>query len=202
MNRKFWLRNLKHWVKRAVYRNGFGRVSVGAHTYGAPRVRWWGESANLEIGRYCSIAEGVEIFLGGNHRVDWITTYPFMLFKGWPEAKGVPGHPRSRGDVVIGHDVWLGAGCVILSGVTIGHGAVIGCRAVVARDVAPYQIVAGNPATSVRQRFTDVQIGRLLAAAWWDWTEDRIRKAMPDLLSGDIERFLSHSAKDDKAARI
>lgn len=190
MTRQFFIRNLKHWIKRRVYRTKGGEIRVGAHTYGAPRVRWWGEDANLVIGKFCSIAEGVEIFLGGNHRVDWVTTFPFPWFGRWPEARNIAGHPGTRGDVVIGNDVWLGAGCVILSGVRIGHGAVVGCRAVVSRDVPDYAIVAGNPASLVRMRFDAARIAGLLASAWWDWDEARIRQKMPLLLSSQIDEFL------------
>ena len=189
MNYRFIAKNYRHWIKRLLHRNG-GRVEVGEHTYGAPRIRWWGERANLSIGKYCSIAEGVEIFLGGNHRIDWVSTYPFPIFRRWPEARNIAGHPGTKGDVVIGNDVWLGAGCVILSGVTVGHGAVVGCRAVVARDVPDYAIVAGNPATLVRMRFDPERIDKLLKSAWWDWSPSKIKDKMPLLLSADIDRFL------------
>lgn len=190
MNLRFVLRNWRHWIKQRLHRGGGGRIEIGSYTYGTPRVRWWGENANLRVGSYCSIAEGVEIFLGGNHRTDWVTTYPFSLFKPWPEAHAITGHPASRGDVTIGNDVWLGAGCVILSGVTIGHGAVVGCRAVVSRDVPDYAIVAGNPATLVRMRFAPDLIAGLLADAWWNQPPEVLRRRMPLLLSPDIEAFL------------
>jgi len=188
---RFHLKNYRHALRKLFFRGRGGDVVIGAHTYGAPLVRWWGEPANLVIGKFCSIADDVEIFLGGNHRTDWVTTYPFPVFREWPEARGVQGHPATRGDVRIGHDVWLGSGSVILSGVTVGHGAVVACRAVVTRDVPPYSIVAGNPATVVRARFTQDQVERLLRAAWWDWEPARLRTTLPLLLSGDVERFLA-----------
>lgn len=195
------LKNPKHWIKRILSRSSSGRIDIGAHTYGAPRVRWWGEDANLVIGKYCSIAEGVEIYLGGNHRTDWVTTFPFSWFrKSWPEARELRGHPATRGDVVIGNDVWLGAGCVILSGVRIGDGAVVGCRAVVARDVAPYAIVVGNPAREVRKRFDENRIARLLDVQWWNWPEDRVRRNVQLLLDTNIDHFLSAAAPVDTAA--
>lgn len=168
---------------------------MGEHTYGAPLIRWWGEPANVSIGRYCSIADGVEIFLGGNHRVDWITTFPFPVFsRTWPEALLHTGHPASRGDVRIGHDVWLGSGCTVLSGVTIGHGAVVAARAVVTRDVPDYAIVAGNPASIVRMRFDAERVGQLLDIAWWNWNREKIRAEIPGLLSDDIDGFLLRHA--------
>jgi acetyltransferase-like isoleucine patch superfamily enzyme len=192
MNLRFLLKNYQHWLRRLLLPGGGGgRIRIGRHTYGAPLVRWWGEPADLTIGRYCSIADGVEIFLGGNHRVDWITTYPFPVFsRAWPEAKRIEGHPTTRGDVRIGHDVWLGSRCTIFSGVTIGHGAVVAGRAVVTRDVPDYAIVAGNPAVVVRRRFDASQVERLLRTAWWDWPPERVRQCLPLLLSGDVEAFL------------
>ena len=92
--------------------------------------------------------------------------------------------------VTIGHDVWVGHGAVILPGVTIGHGAVIGANAVVTRDVEPYMIVAGVPARPVRPRFATAVADRLLELAWWDWPEDRIFAAIPDMQALAIEAFL------------
>ncbi len=190
----FVLKNYRHWIRRFLYRGNGGNISVGQHTYGSPMVRWWGESANLSIGKYCSIADDVEIFLGGNHRTDWVSTYPFPVFRQWPEARKITGHPGTRGDVKIGNDVWLGAGCVILSGVAIGNGAVIGCRSVVTRNVPDYAIVAGNPATIIRMRFSPEQIDRLVESAWWNWPPCRIRKSLALLLSPDLENFLRGSS--------
>lgn len=160
---------------------------IGAYSYGSPKVRFPESGARLSIGRFGSIADGVEILLGGNHRLDWITTYPFpALPRLWPEAAGIPGSDTSRGDVSIGHDVWLGSQCMVLSGVTIGHGAAVAARAVVTRDVPPYAIVAGNPARIVRYRHSEPDIARLLAARWWMRPEAEIRRMLPVLLSGDI----------------
>jgi virginiamycin A acetyltransferase len=162
-----------------------GQIAVGAHTYGRPKVRFAESGSRLTIGRYGSIADGVEILLGGNHRLDWITTYPFPALPGiWPEAAGLDGSHVSNGDVSIGHDVWLGSQCIILSGVTIGHGAVVAARAVVTRDVPPYAIVAGNPARVVRRRLSDAQIEALLAKRWWDLPDTEIRRLLP-ILSSD-----------------
>ena len=109
-------------------RHGF---SIGEYSYGRPKVRFPESGRKLTIGRYCSIADKVEILLGGNHRTDWVTTYPFAAMRGlWPTAPDADYH-ASGGDVTIGHDVWLGSGVLILSGVAIGHGAVVAARAVV-----------------------------------------------------------------------
>ncbi len=165
----------------------YRHYAIGAHTYGSPRVLSWDETTSLAIGRYCSIARGVTIALGGEHRSDWVTTYPFGEF--WPEAAGIEGHPRSRGDVVIGNDVWIGLDALILSGVTIGDGAVIGARAVVTKDVPPYAVVAGNPAQVVKYRFDDETIARLLAIRWWDWPEAKVREHLSALMSPDVAAF-------------
>lgn len=164
---------------------------IGDYTYGTPIVLGWGEGRRLKIGKFCSIAGGVIIFLGGNHRVDWVTTYPFVEFpEEWPKAKGITGHPVSKGDVVIGNDVWIGYGATILSGVRVGDGAVIGAMAVVAGDVEPYSIVAGNSARLVRKRFDEETIDRLLQIRWWDWPLERIRDNVGILMSGDVSALV------------
>ncbi|MBU3888549.1 CatB-related O-acetyltransferase [Methylosinus sporium] len=167
----------------------FPQYRIGRGTYGGDLVVFsWNEGAVLEIGHYTSIGPGVRIFLGGEHRTDWVTTFPFNWL--WPCAQHYTGHPKTKGDVVIGSDVWIGAEAMIMSGVTIGDGAVIGARAVVARNVPPYAIVVGNPARFLRCRFDEKTIDRLLALRWWDWPEADIAHAMPDLLSGRISSFL------------
>ena len=172
------------------YRFGRGTYDDGLE------ILEWGEGAKVSIGQFCSIAAGVKIFLGGNHRTDWVTTYPFSQFQAaWPAATGIGGHPATRGDVTIGNDVWIGAGATILSGVTIGDGAVVGASAVVSRDVPPYAIVAGNPGRVARYRFAQGTIDRLLATKWWDWPEDKISRFMPRLLGADIEAFLDEAAR-------
>jgi acetyltransferase-like isoleucine patch superfamily enzyme len=134
---------------------------IGEHTYGTPAVLTWQEGTSLKIGKYSSIADNVTIFLGGNHRTDWVTTYPFNVLD--PAADYIKGHPHSRGDVIIGNYVWPGRGYVIMSGVTIGDGACVAANAVVTRNVAPYAIVGGSPAKIIRKRFTDAQIEHLLS---------------------------------------
>jgi virginiamycin A acetyltransferase len=158
--------------------------AVGEGTYGRPKVRFPESGAQLTIGRYTSIADGVEILLGGNHRTDWVTTYPFPALPTlWPEAGGRDDHQVTRGDVSIGHDVWLGSQCMILSGVSIGHGAVVAARSVVTRDVPPFAIVGGNPARVIRMRFDEATIAGLLARAWWDWPRQRIVQELPMLMA-------------------
>lgn len=161
---------------------GRSKVSVGRFTYGIETltIHQWNEGAALRIGQFCSLARGAEVFLGGNHRTDWITTYPFgHVFQDLLETPEIEGHPATRGDVVIGNDVWIGSGAKIMSGVTIGDGAVIAAQALVTRDVAPYSIAGGNPCQPIRARFPD-EISALLAALrWWDLPVEDIRRIAP-----------------------
>ena len=166
---------------------------IGEYTYGTPFVHTHGDT-RLKIGKFCSIANGVNIVLGLNHRIDWITTYPFptlQLMNEFPEAAEIEGHPSTKGDVIIGNDVWIGNDAWILSGVTIGDGAVIGAKAVVSKDVAPYSIVVGNPAKCVKKRFDDDTIERLLKLQWWNWPIEKIRKAIPLLCSMDVVKLIN-----------
>ena len=174
----------------------YPQYEVGRGTYGSPEVLTWNEGATLKIRAFCSIAEGVKIFLGGEHRVDWVTTYPFNLL--WGKGKHITGHPRTKGDVIIGNDVWLGSEAIIMSGVKIGDGSVIGTRSVVTKDVAPYAIVAGNPARLIRNRFEDETIHRLIELKWWDWTNEKIEEMLPLLLSSDIDAFIARAKKRSK----
>ena len=152
-----------------------------------------GDTARIVIGSFCSIAEWVEILPGGQHRPDWVSTFPFRSRLELPGAY-LDGAPRPGGSVVVGHDVWIGRGAKLLSGANIGHGAVVGAYAVVAGDVRPYAIVVGNPANEVRLRFRDDQIERLLRVAWWDWPIEKIREHISALCSDDIDGFLDRFA--------
>lgn len=172
-------------LRKLALRHGF---SIGAYSYGRPKVRFPESGRRLTIGRYCSIADKVEILLGGDHRLDWVSTYPFAAMTGlFPDAGAPADYHASRGDVTIGHDVWLGSGCMILSGVSVGHGAVVAARAVVTRDVPPYAVVAGNPARVVRTRFPPETVAALLAAAWWDLPHAQVVRLVPLLQGGRAE---------------
>jgi chloramphenicol O-acetyltransferase type B len=170
----------------------YPQYQIGHGTYGDLTVLEFGEGAKLRMGAYCSVARGVRIFLGGEHRTDWVTTYPFSALN--RRFAAIKGHPRTRGDVVIGNDVWLGREAMIMSGVTIGDGAVVGAGAVVSRDVPAYGIAAGNPAALVRLRFSPEIVERLQRVAWWTWPPERVEAAVPLLLDADIEGFL-HAAE-------
>lgn len=173
-----------------VRRYGF---SIGPHSYGRPKVRFAESGHRLTIGRFCSIADRVEILLGGNHRVDWATTFPFAAFSGrWPGAAALgESYHGSRGDVQIGSDVWLGSGAMILSGVRIGHGAVVAARSVVTRDVPDYAVVAGNPARVVRMRFGPDQVAALVETHWWDLPDGAIVTLVPLLNSERVDDLVA-----------
>ena len=143
----------------------------------------------LIIGRFCAIATGARFIMNGaNHSLAGISTYPFQIFgREWAEGFDIGSYLlETRGDTVIGNDVWIGAGATVLPGIKIGDGAVIGTGAMVAKDVPPYAIVAGNPARVVRRRFADDVVERLLALAWWNWDIDRITRNVDLLRNGDV----------------
>lgn len=146
----------------------------------------------LKIGKFCSIACGTKfLFNSANHALDSLSTYPFPLFfEEWNlEKEKVTEAWDNRGDIVIGNDVWIGYEAVILSGVTIGDGAIIGTRAVVTKDVPPYTIVGGIPAKPIRKRFDEKVIKELLKIKWWDWTEEKIARNIENIKTGCIERL-------------
>jgi acetyltransferase-like isoleucine patch superfamily enzyme len=163
-------------------------ITVGDFTYGIPKIRSCGEGAKLSIGKFCSIAENVTIMLGGEHRPDWNTTYPFnVLLDNFSDIKG---HPATKGDVAIGNDVWIASGAKIMSGVTIGDGAVIGANALVTKDVAPYDIVGGVPAKCIKKRFSEEIVKVMLEMRWWNWPDQKIIAAVPYLQSNDISGLI------------
>lgn len=166
----------------------FPMLDIGDFTYGNPSIIAIGEGANFRMGKFCAISEAVVIMLGAEHRTDWVSTYPWNdnSVHDWGGPRVPIGHPRTKGDVIIGNDCWLGFGALILSGVTIGDGACIGADSVVTRDVPSYCIAAGNPARIIRKRFDDDAIKFLLDLCWWDWPIERIERAIPILCSPNV----------------
>ncbi|WP_205747344.1 CatB-related O-acetyltransferase [Desulfopila sp. IMCC35006] len=172
----------------------FSKFDIGEWTYGTPNVFLGRTHGKLRIGKYCSIGPNVEIVLVGDHRTDFVTTYPFSVF--FEECNHLTGFPRHRGDVVIGNDVWLCYGARILSGATIGDGAVIGMDAVVTKDIPSYAIVIGNPAKIIRYRFKPEIIEKLLSIKWWDWPHENVLKAAPYLAHEDIDNFIKFASSN------
>ncbi|MFE7802460.1 CatB-related O-acetyltransferase [Nocardia sp. NPDC057440] len=151
----------------------------------------------LIIGKYCAIAAGTRFLMAGaEHPTMGVSTFPFTMFGGrWAEQTLdiVTGMP-SRGDTVVGNDVWFGHGATVLPGVRIGDGAIIAAGALVTADVPPYTIVGGNPATPIRRRFDPADVDRLLHAAWWDWPVELVTEHARTIMAGapaDIERIAS-----------
>jgi acetyltransferase-like isoleucine patch superfamily enzyme len=165
------------------------KFQIGEYTYGNPVV-FFDDEANLTIGKFCSIAfDSVQIYLGGNHHTEWITTYPFNKIPDFPTLNNIQDYPTTKGDVIIGNDVWIGRNVIILSGVKIGDGAVIGAGSVVTKDVPPYSVVVGNPASIVKKRFSDEIINKLLELRWWNWPIERIIEEAPLLMSNPENYF-------------
>ena len=149
----------------------------------------------LVIGKFCSIACGAKfLFNSANHTQTSLSTYPFAIFfDEWGlRMQDVADAWDNKGDIVIGSDVWIGYEAVILAGVTVGHGAIIGTRAVVTKDVPPYTIVGGVPAKPIRKRFADDVIEKLLALRWWNWPAEKIRQCLPYIQSGRADQLPGH----------
>lgn len=164
---------------------------IGDYSYGKPRIINYTRKYQVTIGKYCSIGEGVTILLDGDHRTDWISTYPFSLMIAGTDAPFI--QPVGKGDVVIGNDVWIGINALILSGVHIGDGAVVGANAVVTKDVGDYEIVAGNPARHIRYRFPESIIAALKKIRWWDWPIEKIRQNASLLQSARVDELIDRN---------
>ena len=152
----------------------------------------------LIIGKFCALARGVKFIMNGaNHQTSTFSTYPFYIFgNGWekvtPEANELP----FKGDTNVGNDVWIGYESVIMPGVTIGDGAIIAAKSVVVNDVQPYTIVGGNPAKTIRQRFDDLTIAKLLEIAWWNWNIAKITANLEHVVATNLDALVSVSIDD------
>ncbi len=145
----------------------------------------------LIIGKFCAVGTGVKFIMnGGNHAIGGFSSYPFRIFGGaWERNLPTDFAFPHRGDTVVGNDVWLGYGGLIMPGVKIGDGAIVATRAVVTRDVPPYAIVGGNPARIIRMRFDEATIAALLGMRWWDWDPAKITRNLAAITGTDIERL-------------
>jgi chloramphenicol O-acetyltransferase type B len=146
---------------------------MGRDSQGHPRVHVYkGDRTFVSVGNHVSIEPDVDFLIGGNHRIDWVTTYPLREFNGLPGS--YQGNPYSNGDIIIRSGASIGRGAKILSGITIGEGAVVGPFSVVARDVRPFAVVLGNPAREIRRRFEDDVVESLLTIDWLTWPVEKI----------------------------
>jgi acetyltransferase-like isoleucine patch superfamily enzyme len=170
------------------------RIQIGVGTYATndPLIKLFHPNNKVVIGKFCSIADSVTIFSGGNHPVDMISTHPLKLFFGVDDFSGWTNDCGDGNEITkIGNDVWLGHGCTVLSGSNIGDGAIIGAKAVVRGKIPPYAIVVGNPAVIIRYRFDQQTIKSLLTIKWWDWPSEKIRDEASNLTSRDVINFLN-----------
>lgn len=146
----------------------------------------------LIIGKFCAIAKGVRFIMNGaNHPMSGFSTYPFYIFgQGWEKASPREGELPFKGNTVVGNDVWLGYDATIMSGVSIGHGAIVASKSVVTSDVPAYSIVGGNPAQIIKYRFDAATIEKLLTIAWWDWSAEKITQHLGAIVSRDLETLV------------
>lgn len=152
------------------------------------------ETDRLIIGKFCAIATNVKFIMNGaNHKLDGISTYPFPIFgNGWESAMNKLMDLPSRGDTVIGNDVWIGYESIIMPGVKIGDGAIVAARSVVVSDIPPYTVAGGNPARPIKQRFSDAEIAQLLEIKWWDWEIEKITSNIDKIMDGDVTVLLDN----------
>jgi len=174
--------------------------NVGNNTYGhnTMNIRRWDSDVNprcnVNIGKFCSIADDITVLTNGNHKYNRVTTYPFSELNWIPITKE-NASACGKGDINIGNDVWIGHKSFIHSGITIGDGAVIAACSNITKDVPPYSLVGGNPAKVIKYRFDIETIQSLLQIKWWDWPQEKIRETLPFLLKDDgcksfIEKIL------------
>jgi acetyltransferase-like isoleucine patch superfamily enzyme len=177
LHRKKWRRKNRHNETSAFNMFQIEKVIVGRKTYGALDVTDFSPmNTKLKIGSYCSISPGVRFLLGGEHQIDSISTFPFKV-----KCFGYVQEAGSKGDIVVGDDVWIGTNAIICSGVTIGQGAIVAAGAVVTKNAPPYAVVGGNPAKVIKYRFSE-QIRKQLTQVNISKLFDTFTKDQLDLL--------------------
>ena len=144
----------------------------------------------LIIGKFCMIASDVSFMMNGaNHLTNAISSYPFAIFgNDWADAMSGKSYP-TKGDTIVGNDVWIGYKAMIMPGIKIGDGAIIATNSMVTKDVEPYSIVGGNPAKEIKKRFSDKEITELLEIKWWDWDIEKITKNVKSLTENNIHKL-------------
>lgn len=166
--------------------------NIGDFSYGFPEIFPF-KNQTISIGKYCSFANGIKIFLGHEHHTEWMSTYPFGHFGDFHTDIDTSG--LSKGNVKIGNDVWVGFGATILSGVQIGDGAVVAAGSLVVKDVEPFSIVGGVPAKLIRYRFDKSTINLLKKVKWWNWSQEKIQRNLPWMCSKNFTNKLKHENK-------
>ena len=201
------IKNLfKVFKKKKIYKNYFLKdnlkkeidanlASVGKWSYGNPGIYRWDWKSKVIIGNFCSLGPDINFYVGGDHRADWISTSPLpasQFNETFKKTKSIKNFAKSKGDIFIGHDVWIGGRSTILSGVTIGTGAIIAAGSLVVNDVEPYTISGGNPNRVIKKRFEDSVIKKILDTEWWFLKDAEIDDLSKFLLSSDTENFFSY----------
>lgn len=150
-------------------------VRLGRYTHGvrSSSFLFVSEQSPVTIGAFCAIAPEVLFICHADHPTE--TASNFGLQDQILKTRTTMEYLRTKGPIVLGNDVWIGARATIMSGVTIGDGAVVAACSVVTKDVPPYAIVAGNPARIIKYRFSEVTIAAMLEIRWWEWSIERIK---------------------------
>jgi acetyltransferase-like isoleucine patch superfamily enzyme len=169
--------------------------SIGEGSYAnGINIYCWDSRVEVNIGKYCSLADNISLIAGGEHDKNWISTYPFIEIWKLKQLE-YKKKPRYKGNIEIGHDVWIGNNVVILSGVNIGHGSVIGAGSIVTKDIDCYTIAAGNPAKEIKKRFDEEVIRDLLDIQWWHWTTERLIRGFTYI--DDVKMFIDLAKKGE-----
>ncbi len=196
-----------HFMKKAILPEKpsltipFGRHSYGPQPELLGFMPWLAKIARgSRVGNFCALSSGIKFSFLGKHNYRWVSTYPFYnFFDAWEFEdkvwhKGVPDETAIEAQpIIIENDVWVASNVLIKEGIRVGNGAVIAMGSLVTKDVPPYALVGGNPAKVIKFRFTKEQIAALETIAWWNWTDKEIKKAVPLLLSEDVEALISYA---------
>lgn len=185
-NKKFFLKDyLKTDIEKKI-------CTVGKWSYGNPTIFKWDKNSRLKIGNFCSLGPEIKIYLGGEHRTDWLTTFPFpasQFHKSFDKAIKIKNFHFSNGDIYIGNDVWIGGHTIILSGSIIGDGCVIGAGSVVRGSLEPFTIYAGNPIKKIRNRFKKTIKKKIINSQWWNLDDKIINEISINLCSNNYKEF-------------
>ena len=146
-------------------------------------------SVKVKIGKFCSLGPNITFMLAVEHKLKWNTSYPFYRLLGYETAEN--SSVSTKGDIIIGNDVWIGANATIMSGVKIADGCVIGSNAVVTKSTEPYSVVVGNPGRVVKKRFPQNDIDKLVEMKWWNWDYQKIYDSLPLLQSEGVSSLFA-----------